>query len=73
MTTIISDDYFFNEKLKDEYCGNDYKEVVDQSLRKYILDEVKEGKTKENKEEEKKLHFNKHLSIFIELVLVNII
>lgn len=54
MTTIISDDYFFNEKLKDEYCGNDYKEVVDQSLRKYILDEVKEDKTKENKEEEKK-------------------
>ena len=28
--------FFFDEKLKDEYCGNDYKEIVDQYPRKWL-------------------------------------
>ena len=53
MTSIISDDYFFNQKLKDEFCGNDYKEVVDQSVRKWIL---KDDKKEEEEEKNITLH-----------------
>ena len=35
-TPIVEDDFFFDEKLKDEYCGNDYKEIVDQYPRKWL-------------------------------------
>ena len=41
MTPIIEDDKFFNKKLQDIISGNDYKEVVNQSKRKWI--ENKEG------------------------------
>ena len=37
-TTIVADNHFFNNKLKDKFFGNDYKEVVDQHPRKWILE-----------------------------------
>ena len=36
-TPIVADDHFFNQKLKDEISGNDYKEVVNQQPRTWIL------------------------------------
>ena len=36
-TPIISDDLFFNPKLKDKISGSDYKEVVNQSSRNWLL------------------------------------
>ena len=52
-TRIIEDDYFFNKNLKDEYSGKDYKEVIDQYPRKWILKEslerIDENQTEENK------------------------
>ena len=36
-TPIIEDDFFFNSKLKDNISGNDYKEVVNQFPRNWIL------------------------------------
>ena len=36
-TPIINDDNFFNKKLKDIISGNDYKEVVNQAPRKWIM------------------------------------
>ena len=37
-TTIVADNHFFNNKLRDKFFGNDYKEVVDQHPRKWILE-----------------------------------
>ena len=37
MTPIIDEKQFFNEKLIDEISGNDYKEVVNQNPREWIL------------------------------------
>ncbi len=34
---IIDDDFFFNTKLSDEISGNDYKEVVAQKSREWII------------------------------------
>ena len=34
---ILEEDHFFNDKLKDEIAGNDYKEVVNQYPRNWIL------------------------------------
>ena len=36
-TPIISDDLFFNPKLKDEITGSDYKEIVNQAPRQWLL------------------------------------
>ena len=36
-TSILEDDYFFNNKLKDDISGYDYKEVVDQHPRKWLM------------------------------------
>ena len=36
-TPIISDDLFFNPKLKDEISGSDYKEIVNQASRQWLL------------------------------------
>jgi hypothetical protein len=36
-TPIVEDDHIFNTKLKDEITGNDYKEVVNQHPRNWIL------------------------------------
>ena len=36
-TSIIDDDFFFNNFLKDEISGKDYKEVVDQHPRQWIM------------------------------------
>ena len=36
-TPIIEDDHFFNNKLKDKIAGNDYKEVVNQAPRQWIM------------------------------------
>ena len=36
-TSIIDDDFFFNNYLKDEISGKDYKEVVDQHPRQWIM------------------------------------
>ena len=38
-TDIIEEDYFLDDKLKDEYFGNDYKEIVDQYPRKWLNNE----------------------------------
>ena len=40
-TPIVEEDHFFNQKLKDEISGNDYKEVVNQHPRNWILRTVK--------------------------------
>ena len=34
---IFEDSHFFNKNLEDEICGNDYKEVVNQTPRKWLL------------------------------------
>ena len=36
-TPIVEDNHFFNTKLKDEISGNDYKEVVNQFPRNWII------------------------------------
>jgi hypothetical protein len=54
-TTIISDDHFFKEKPKDEYCGYDYKEVVDQVPRKWIFNIIQQTKDKNKNKEEKNM------------------
>ena len=36
-TPIINDDKFFNKKLQDIIIGNDYKEIVNQDPRKWIM------------------------------------
>ena len=41
-TPVISDDKFFNKKLQDIISGNDYKEVVNQAPRRWIMN--KRGK-----------------------------
>ena len=38
-TDLIEDNYFFDDKLKDKFYGNDYKEIVDQYPRKWLYDE----------------------------------
>ena len=37
-TPLIEDNHFFDPEKKDEYSGNDYKEVVDQYPRKWLND-----------------------------------
>ena len=44
-TPVVEDNHFFNEKLKDEISGSDYKEVVNQHPRNWIL-RAKGGKRK---------------------------
>ena len=36
-TPVINDDKFFNKKLKDIISGNDYKEIVNQAPRRWIM------------------------------------
>ena len=36
-TPVISDDLFFNKKFKDEISGSDYKEIVNQAPRQWLL------------------------------------
>ena len=48
-TPIVEDDHFFNTKLKDEITGNDYKEVVNQAPRTWILRGRKRNKLSEKK------------------------
>ena len=43
-TQIIPEDKLNENNLKEEYPGNDYKEVVDQSPRKWILNSKKDDK-----------------------------
>ena len=38
-TQIVKDDHFFNNRLRDEISGNDYKEVVDQHPRQWIIND----------------------------------
>ena len=62
-TPMIEDNHFFNNNLKDEYNGNDYKEVVDQYPRKWldngkinkylIINSVNDAIDKYNEETEK--------------------
>ena len=47
-TPIIEDDHFFNNKLKDKIAGNDYKEVVNQAPRQWIMKKDKEKKNLKN-------------------------
>ena len=37
-TPVINDDKFFNKKLQDIISGNNYKELVNQDARKWIMD-----------------------------------
>ena len=39
-TSIIDDGYFFNTNLKDKISGNDYKEIVNQGGRNWILNKI---------------------------------
>ena len=40
-TPLINDDHFFNNKLKDKISGNDYKEVINQTPRKWLIEKDK--------------------------------
>ena len=44
--SLIEEDNFLNGKLVDKISGNDYKEVVNQNARKWILEESKKKKKK---------------------------
>ena len=44
-TPIIEENHFFNEKLMDDIAGNDYKEVVNQNPREWILKTEKPAQT----------------------------
>ena len=44
-TPIIEENHFFNEKLMDTISGNDYKEVVNQNPREWILKTEKPAQT----------------------------
>ena len=59
--TIIEDSHFFKESLKDEFCGSDYKEVVDQKQRNWISNAA-ESIIKNYKKKESKL-FNKEYAL----------
>ena len=61
-TPIVEDDHFFNKKLKDEISGNDYKEVVNQHPRNWIL-RLKGSKKKETPEK-KPMSLMESLKIF---------
>ena len=47
-TPVINDDKFFNRKLQDIISGNDYKEVVNQAPRNWIIRKDKERKNIKN-------------------------
>ena len=47
-TPIIEDNHFFNNKLKDDISGNDYKEVVNQAPRQWIMKKDMENKNLKN-------------------------
>ena len=40
-TPVIEDNHFFNKTLKDRISGNDYKEIVNQSGRNWLLEKIK--------------------------------
>ena len=50
-TPIVEDSHFFNKKLKDKISGNDYKEVVNQSVRNWLLKSYKNNKTEQQEKE----------------------
>ena len=35
-TSIIEDNFFYEKDLEDKYCGSDYKEIIEQTPRKWI-------------------------------------
>ena len=49
-TPIYEENHFFNEKLLDEISGNDYKEVVNQNPREWILKDESEAPKTDTKE-----------------------
>ena len=61
-TPIVEDDHFFNKKLKDEISGNDYKEVVNQTPRNWIL--RLKGAKKNQTPEKKSMSLMESLKIF---------
>jgi hypothetical protein len=61
-TPIVEDDHFFNKKLKDEISGNDYKEVVNQHPRNWIL--RLKGPKKNQTPEKKPMSLMESLKIF---------
>ena len=50
-TPIIKDDHFFNDKLKDEISGNDYKEIVNQTARQWLIEKDKTKPQNKNKDQ----------------------
>ena len=42
-TPVVDDGHFFNTKLKDKISGNDYKEIVNQGGRNWLLNKVFTG------------------------------
>ena len=61
-TPIVEDDLFFNKNLKDEISGNDYKEVVNQHPRNWIL--KLKGAKKNQTPEKKPVSLMESLRIF---------
>jgi hypothetical protein len=55
-TSIIDEEDFFDTRHKDVFCGNDYKEVVDQCPRSWINEEAKKIVENYKKKESKKLN-----------------
>jgi len=63
-TSIIDDDFFFNNYLKDEISGKDYKEVVDQHPRQWIMNSYLSNN--DNNEQRKSLTLDDALKRFDE-------
>ena len=67
-TQIVEDDHFFDNRLKDEISGNDYKEVVDQHPRQWILNEPRQKYLQtcimQKKEEKNSLTLDDALNIY---------
>ena len=61
-TPIVEDDHFFNQNLKDEISGNDYKEVVNQHPRNWIL--RLKGRKKPTTPDKKPMSLMESLRIF---------
>mgnify|MGYP002624196291 CR=1 FL=1 len=61
-TPIIEDDHFFNNDLKDEISGSDYKEVIDLYPRKWIMNSNLPNQSNNN--QNNKLTLEEALSLY---------
>jgi len=69
-TQLIPEDSLNKNNLKEEISGNDYKEVVDQSPRKWILNTI--IIKNEDKKLNESLSLNDHLKLYDEMTKINL-